>query len=134
MSHQVGIAAIYGTLKPLLPLLLSDNVGRHRARTDSLTPGAMGVATLVRAIRAHGNAAEYMPLLIVLMLILAPLSASPSLPHILAASFTVGRLAQAFGMSRETHPNAIRFAGNLLTGLSYLPATGPRLFAALPPA
>jgi uncharacterized membrane protein YecN with MAPEG domain len=120
MINSVGIVAIYAGANGLLLLALSYNVGRHRDRTDSLTPGAMGDDVLARAIRAHGNAAEYMPLAIVMMLILALLAAPISLLHGLGALFTFGRVAQAFGMSREKHPNAIRFTGNLCTGLVYL--------------
>jgi hypothetical protein len=120
MSQDIGIVAIYAALNGLLILGLSYNVGRHRARTDSLTPGAMGDEILIRAIRAHGNATEYIPLAIVMLLILALLSAPSSLIHGLGAGFTFGRLAQAFGITRTKHPNAIRFTGNLCTGLVYL--------------
>jgi len=71
---------------------LACNVGRHRARTDSLEPGTLGDTILVRAIRAHGNAAEYMPLALVILLLL---DVSSALLHALGATFTIGRLAQA---------------------------------------
>jgi len=120
MTTNVDIVAIYAALNGLLLLGLSYNVGRHRARTDALTPGALGDDVLVRAIRAHGNASEYMPLAILMILILALLSAPPWLLHGLGTSFTFARIAQAIGMTREKHPNAIRFTGNLFTGLVYL--------------
>jgi hypothetical protein len=56
----------------------------------------------------------------VMLVVLALLSAPLTLLHGLGGSFTVGRLCQAIGMSREKHPNAIRFTGNLFTGLVYL--------------
>lgn len=120
MTTNIDIVAIYAALNGLLLLALSYNVGRHRARTESLTPGALGDNVLVRAIRAHGNASEYMPLAILMILILALLSAPAWLLHGLGTGFTFGRIAQAIGMSREKHPNAIRFTGNLFTGLVYL--------------
>jgi len=120
MDQNFDIVAIYAALNGLLLLVLSYNVGRHRARTDSLTPGAVGDDVLVRAIRAHGNASEYVPLAIVMILILSLLSAPAILLHGLGTGFTVGRVAQAYGMTREKHPNAIPFAGNLCTGLVYL--------------
>jgi len=55
-----------------------------------------------------------------MILILALLSAPPWLLHGLGTSFTFARIAQAIGMTREKHPNAIRFTGNLFTGLVYL--------------
>jgi len=131
MNEGIGIVAIYAGLNGLLTLALSYNVGRHRARADSLTPGAMGDDVLVRAIRAHGNATEYIPLAIVMILILALLSAPAYLLHGLGAGFTIGRVAQAWGMTREKHPNAIRFTGNLFTGLVYLIASSACIYFAL---
>jgi hypothetical protein len=120
MNQNVEIVAIYAALNGLLLLALSYNVGRHRARTDSLTPGALGDDVLIRAIRAHGNASEYMPFAILMILILALLSAPTWLLHSLGTGFTFGRITQAIGMTREKHPNVIRFVGNLCTGLIYL--------------
>lgn len=120
MTDGIGITAIYAGLNGLLLLVLSYNVGRHRARTNALAPGATGDDVLTRAVRAHGNAAEYMPLAIVMILILALLSAPALLLHGLGAGFTAGRVAHAFGMTRTKHPNAVRFIGNLCTGLVYL--------------
>jgi uncharacterized membrane protein YecN with MAPEG domain len=91
----------------------------------------MGDDILVRAIRAHANAAEYMPLAILLVLILALLNAPLALIHGLGAGFTIGRVFQAAGMFRENHPNAIRFTGNLLTGLLYLIGSASCLYFGL---
>jgi len=131
MNQNVEIAAIYAALNALLLLALSYNVGRHRARTDSLTPGTLGDDILVRAIRAHGNASEYIPLAIILILILSLLPAPVFLLHALGISFTFGRVAQAFGMTLEKHPNAIRFTGNLCTGVVYLIASIACIYYAL---
>jgi uncharacterized membrane protein YecN with MAPEG domain len=120
MSEPLNAAAIYAALNSLILLVLSYNVGRHRGRTDSLEPGATGDAILTRAIRAHGNAAEYMPLAMIMLIALALLGAPVVLVHALGASFTVGRIFHAAGMFRENHPNNIRFIGNLMTGLVYL--------------
>lgn len=117
---SISIVATYAAINGLLVLVLSYNVGQHRARTDSLEPGAVGDKILTRAIRAHANATEYIPIALILLLLLALLSAPVVLLHGMGAGFTVGRLAQAYGMTREKHPNAIRFTGNLLTGLVYL--------------
>jgi uncharacterized membrane protein YecN with MAPEG domain len=116
----VGIVALYAALNALLVLGLAYNVGQNRARADALKPGTLGDDATVRAIRAHGNATEYIPLTILLMLILSLLSTPTLLLHAFGAAFTVGRVLHAYGMTRETHPNAIRFTGNLLTGLVYL--------------
>ena len=118
--NGIGVVGIYAAINALLVLILSYNVGQNRARTDSLTPGALGDDRLIRAIRAHGNATEYIPLAIVLLLIISLLGAPSVLLHGLGGAFTLGRFAQAIGMTLEKHPNAIRFTGNLFTGLVYL--------------
>lgn len=120
MSPELKAAAIYTALNALWLLVLSYNVGRHRGRANALNPGDLGDAVLVRAIRAHANAAEYMPLAVVILVLLALLGAPLSLIHALGAGFTAGRVIHSFGMFRDTHPNPVRFTGNLLTGLVYL--------------
>jgi len=120
MDQSLHFVAIYTAINALLLLVLSWIVGQHRARTGSLAPGAMGDEKLVRAIRAHGNASEYMPLAMVMLVVLALIQAPSILLHALGAVFTVGRFFQALGMTREKHPNAVRFTGNLFTGLVYL--------------
>jgi len=127
----VGIVGIYAALNALLVLGLSYNVGQNRARADALEPGAMGDEDTVRAIRAHGNATEYIPFAILIMLILSLLSAPALFLHAMGGTFTAGRIAQAYGMTRRTHPNAIRFTGNLLTGLTYLVGAIACLYFAL---
>ena len=135
MSSNIAIVAAYTSLNGLLILVLSYVVGHHRGRLDALEPGATGDAILTRAVRAHGNATEYIPtallLLLVLLCFVALMSAPGVLLHCLGASFTVGRVAQAVGMMRKQHPNAVRFTGNLLTGLVYFVASGTALYYAL---
>jgi molybdate transport system substrate-binding protein len=67
----------------LLFLVLSYNIVQHRARTDLLTPGAMGDEKLVRAIRAHGNANKFMFLA---MMMLMPLTLSAAEIRVAVAS------------------------------------------------
>lgn len=130
MGTKVAIVAVYAALNGILILVLAYLVGHHRGRQDALEPGATGDATLTRAVRAHANATEYIPTALVLLLLLALMSAPAQLLHGLGAAFTFGRVAQAAGMMRNSHPNAIRFVGNLLTGLVYLTASCVALYFA----
>jgi len=111
--------------------ITSDHEPVRSSANDSLEPGALGDKVLLRAMRAHGNAAEYMPLAIVMILVLGLLYAPAYILHALGSGFTLGRVAQAVGMVREEHPNAIRFTGNLLTGLTYLLGSTACLYYAL---
>jgi len=121
MSHpNLVIVSLYTGLNAFIILLLAYNVGHHRDRADALQPGATGDAELIRAIRAHGNTTEYVPTALIMLFVLALFPAPPVLLHALGAALTLGRVLLAIGMNREQHPNAIRFSGNLLTGLVYL--------------
>ncbi len=121
MSKEALVAvAFYVGLNSLLMLALAYNVGSRRGAQNQLQPGDLGDAALTRAVRAHANFAEYAPLVLLLLLVLALLGFRPAWLHVYGATFTLGRIVGAFGMMREKHPNAMRFIGNLVTGLALL--------------
>lgn len=94
---QIPITLLYGGLTALLVTVLGANVSRlrgaHKAFVGDVLPPGM-----VRPVRAHGNAAEWAPIGILLLLVLE-LSGLGSMPlHILGGSFLLGRLLHAFGV------------------------------------
>ncbi len=119
-AEGTGIAAVYLALNALLMFALALNVGLRRGAQKQLQPGDMGDAVLTRAIRAHANFAEYAPLVMLMLLAMALLGAPPLWLHVVGGGFTAGRVAHVFGMMRDEHPNAVRFVGNLTTGLALL--------------
>jgi uncharacterized membrane protein YecN with MAPEG domain len=120
MNDSFAAVGLYVGLNALILLVLAYNVGSRRGAQNALDPGATGDAVLTRAIRAHANFAEYAPVALIILVALA-LTDTGALPiHIIGAAFTIGRVLHAFGMMRKTHPNAVRFAGNLITGLVLL--------------
>jgi hypothetical protein len=127
----VETAIVYVALNALLMFGLALNVGLRRGAQDQLQPGDMGDAKLTRAIRAHANFAEYAGLVLLLLLAMALLGAPVLWLHLLGAGFTVGRVCHVFGMMRDNHPNAVRFVGNLTTGLALLLGAGACLWLAL---
>jgi len=116
----ITIAFAYVALNALLMFALALNVGLRRGAQKQLQPGDMGDASLTKAIRAHANFAEYAGLVLLLLVGMALLGAPDGWLHVLGGGFTVGRVLHAFGMMRDSHPNAIRFIGNLTTGLALL--------------
>lgn len=130
-DHAIAIVALYVGLNALLMLALAYNVGSRRGAQNQLQPGDMGDAVLTRAIRAHANYAEYAPLVLLLLLVLALLGVAPLWLHLYGAIFTLGRLIGAAGMMRAKHPNALRFTGNLVTGLALLVGGGAAIACAL---
>ena len=119
-SSSAAAVALYVGLNALILLVLAYNVGSRRGAQGQLQPGDFGDSSLVRAIRAHGNFAEHAPMVLLLLLVMALVGIDPRWLHLFGALFTAGRVIGAFGMMRPTHPNALRFTGNLATGLALL--------------
>jgi uncharacterized membrane protein YecN with MAPEG domain len=95
---QIVCVALLG----LLLFLLGANVTRHRAMrggTGNQLPADPADKMFI-AIRAHGNAAEYIPTLCVLLLVCAALSDSWWV-DVLAVSSVVARYVHAVGMLRS---------------------------------
>ncbi len=84
-------------------------------RTTSIGLGDGGDALLLSRIRIHGNAAEYVPLALILMLILELNGGSARWLHVLGIALLVGRVAHVQGLSQSTGTSAGRFVGNILT-------------------
>ena len=108
------ITALYAGLLGLLMLILAFRVVAIR-RSTSIGLGDGGNAILLSRIRIHGNAAEYVPLALLLMLILELNGGSARWLHGLGIALLVGRLAHAQGLSQATGISAGRFIGNVLT-------------------
>jgi uncharacterized membrane protein YecN with MAPEG domain len=119
-EQRLAIVGLYVGLNALLLLVLAYNVGSRRGSQGQLQPGDMGDAVLTRAIRTHANFAEYAPIVLLLLLMLALLGFDPLWLHVYGGVFTVGRVIGAIGMMRPNHPNALRFTGNAVTGLALL--------------
>ena len=105
----------------ILLVLLGANVTRHRARrgADAQMPSDPSDPLLI-AQRAHGNAAEYVPTLMVLLLLCAVLSDSWWVPS-LAAVALAARILHAAGILTSTsltNHGPLRNAGALGTYLS----------------
>lgn len=94
---------------------LSFNVSRvrRRRRSDATVPQA----ALTKAMRAHGNAAEYVPLFVAGLLYLQSVAASPFVSGLAVATLAC-RLAHAAGMllaPTVDDRHLLKFAGALGT-------------------
>jgi uncharacterized membrane protein YecN with MAPEG domain len=128
---RLEIAAIYAGVNILLLLLLSYLVVRAR-QTHKIALGDGGHDLTIRAIRAHGNAAEYIPVGLVGIALLALLD--PAAPiwllHASGVSLTSGRIIHAIGLHTGVL-NAGRIFGMVLTWLALLLIGGGLLYAGL---
>lgn len=117
---RLEIAAIYVGVNILILLVLGVMVALGRQR-HKIVLGEGENRDFIRAVRAHANAAEYIPAgLVGLVLIALMEPATPLwLLHGAGLSLTIGRIAHAIGL----HAGALnlgRVAGISLTWLSYL--------------
>lgn len=113
------IVGVYAGLATLLVLVLAMRVMwlRHTRRVGI---GTGDVPELVRAIRAHANAVEYVPLGLLLLVLLA-LEQTPSMwLNVFGSTLLVARLLHAIGLSRHAGTSFGRFVGTGLTVLVLL--------------
>jgi hypothetical protein len=103
----------------LILLTLSLLVVRQRQR-HKIQFGDGGEPELARAIRAFGNAAEYIPAGMVALAALALAGAHPLAVHTAGLLLFVGRLAHGIGLSRSTGASFLRSAGMVLTWVAYI--------------
>ena len=68
-----------------------------------------------RAVRAHSNTVEYVPIALLLMLIAELNHHAAIMLHSYGIALIVARLLHAWGISRTHMPNFGRFTGTLLT-------------------
>ena len=109
-----AVTALYAGLLGLLLFALAVRVSRLRF-TLKILFGDGGDARLARAIRAHGNAVEWVLPTLVLLLI-GELNRAPALMlHACGLALVVGRLLHAFGVSARAGSSFGRFAGSVLS-------------------
>jgi uncharacterized membrane protein YecN with MAPEG domain len=94
------ITALYAALCAFIVLALAVRimVMRFRMRTGI---GDGGDSRLARAIRIHGNAIEYVPIALVLLLVAELDGARPALLHGCGIVLVVARIAHALGLVRS---------------------------------
>ncbi|MFN3613290.1 MAG: MAPEG family protein [Rubrimonas sp.] len=116
-----AITALYAGLSAMILLALTLRVIRLR-RSLGFAWGDGGRAELMRAIRAHGNAAETVPTCLILLGLVEMLGAPGAVVHLLGLALVAGRLAHAYSCGAERRLKA-RVLGMSLT-LGFLLVVG----------
>jgi hypothetical protein len=124
-------AALWTGLHLILLLVLSVLVVRQR-RQHRVVLGDGGVPALGQAIRAFGNATEYVPTGLVAIAVLAFAGAPPMVVHAVGLMLFAGRVAHAVGLSRSGEATLPRSIGVVLTWLAFLASAVALLFYAIP--
>jgi uncharacterized membrane protein YecN with MAPEG domain len=114
---SVSITALYGAILGLIVITLAVNVTVHRVKLR-VPLGDGGNAEMRRMIRLHGNAAEYIPLAIALMLIYELNGGAHLGLHIVGIALIAGRVIQTWGMWATDTTTRGRQIGQSLTWLS----------------
>ena len=130
-SASAHAAALWAGLHVILLLVLSVLVTRQR-RKHGVVLGEGGVPALQQAIRAFGNATEYVPTALIGIGILALAGAHPLLIHSIGLLLFVGRVLHAVGLSRSGGVSWPRTFGVLSTWIAYIAAAASLLFYAIP--
>lgn len=113
------ITAFYAGLSALLLVVLSVRVMLYR-RSARIGLGDAGDKTLIRLMRAHGNAVENVLIGLLLLLVLELLAIAPLWLHLFGASLVIGRILHAWGVSRSAGTSFGRLWGMVLTWLAII--------------
>jgi uncharacterized protein len=122
--------AIYAALLGLVLLALTLNVVRVR-RERRVGIGHGDYEDLHRAIRAHGNFVEYVPMALILLLSVELLAYRAWVVHALGIALVVGRIVHGYGLARSSGASAARSFGIGVTWLVILVASVMTLLGAL---
>jgi uncharacterized protein len=124
-------AALWVGLHLILLLVLSVLVVRQR-RAHGVMLGDADIPELTQAVRAFGNATEYVPGGLIALAVLAMAGAPPMIVHTMGLTLFVGRVAHAIGLSRHGGSSVLRSAGVTLTWLAYILGGVALIFYAIP--
>jgi uncharacterized membrane protein YecN with MAPEG domain len=119
MNLYTPITAFYAGLLAMLFLYLSALVIANR-RNKKISLGDGGDRHFLQFIRAHGNFSEYVPLVLVMLLIAEINGTNDVMLHLIGLTLLFGRLIHSFGLRRHTGESWQRVVGMLLTFASMI--------------
>ncbi len=108
------ITPLYAALIALIFVVLSVRTLLLRRRLG-IAIGTGEDQELTRAMRAHSNFAEYVPLALILFYFLEVQTDADLWIHVLCLSIITGRLLHAYGVSQVEENYRFRVAGMILT-------------------
>jgi uncharacterized membrane protein YecN with MAPEG domain len=131
VAPSAHAAAFWVGLHLILLLVLSVLVVRQR-RKHGVVLGDADIPELARAVRAFGNATEYVPGGLIAIAVLAMAGAPPMVVHTVGLTLFLGRLTHAVGLSRSGGSSILRSAGVIATWLAYIVGGVALIFYAIP--
>jgi uncharacterized membrane protein YecN with MAPEG domain len=126
----IQAVGLYASLNIFLILFLAANVSRNRRRAK-VSLGVGRDKGLEQACRAHGNAAEYTPVALIGLALIAMMPTATLYIHALGMALTLGRFAHAYGLLTDGGPSFGRLLGTGLTWVALLGTGLLLLFGAI---
>jgi uncharacterized protein len=120
-------AALWTGLHLILLLVLSALVVRQRQK-HRVAVGDGGAPELLQAMRAFGNAQEYIPAGIAALAVMAVADAPALAVHLTGLVLFIGRVTHAVALSASAGTSIGRAVGTTLTWLAYLFAAVALIF------
>lgn len=119
--HAPKISLIYTGILGVMYVALSFNVIRYRR----LKKVGIGHSTdpeceLFRAVRIHGNFSEYVPFLLLLLVLDEVTGRKAYMVHILGSMIVLGRAAHFVGITQSHKVTLPRFGGAAITFLTII--------------
>lgn len=108
------VTSLYAALCTVLYLGLSARVSQLR-RSEEIGLGSGGHPALRQAIRAHGNAAEFLPLSLLLLALMEIQQFPAAWLYLIGGGLFLGRLLHATGLNASAGYSFGRFFGTLIT-------------------
>ncbi len=127
---MANITALYAGLLACLYTILSLYVIKGRGKYRVGIGSGKNEDLNVR-IRMHGNFAEYVPLLLVLLFLNEQTQAGALWLHVMGAAIVLGRILHPVGIYMTVGTSLPRLAGMILTLLSLLVGGARLIFVAL---
>jgi uncharacterized membrane protein YecN with MAPEG domain len=121
---------LYAAINGLILLFLATMVVRRRVTTGTAI-GDGGKEAMIQVQRAHGNASEYVPIVLILMYAMASLGTPLWTLHVAGASLTLGRVLHAVGLYGTSGTSPGRLIGTLLTWFALAFAAMAAIYAAV---
>ncbi len=116
---MLPITSLYAAILAVLIIALAYKVVVFR-RSKQVGLGDNGDTGGKLAIRAHANAVEYIPMLVILLGLYEAGGGNSMILHAMGGIIVFARVIHAFGLSSSAGKSFGRFYGTLLTWLSTL--------------
>ncbi len=124
-TDAIGALAIYAGLNTLILVWLAFQTGRVR-QSEKVLMGDGGNPRMIRIMRGHANAMEFIPVTLITLLAVALLGGPAWAIHGFGLLLTAGRFLHALHFTAADAPGWQRSAG---TGLSLLAMVGAAFWA-----